>query len=130
MTLPEQQPAGATPTVEQLLANTRRFLQIRTAQDCRDDAAESGDIVVCGASQDESLPVPEVYGPVRGSTDGAAVDPHGVPCSASISNNCYEGIDLVSTVGTAINIVRLLLDPDRSLGDGTPIPRRFRGANP
>ena len=130
MTLPEQQAADAPPSVDQLMANTRRFLRVRTAADCRDDASQSDDIVVCGAPQDDGLPVPEVYGPVRGSTDGAAVDPHGVPCGASISNNCYGGVDLIITATAAVDVIQLLLDPDRNLGEGTPIPRRFRGANP
>lgn len=99
-----------------------------TRGDCLARAA-SGDIVVCAPLQDQALPVPEVYGPVPGSTDGAAVDPSGVPCGASISNQCGGGVDVIRTIGGAIKLVGLLLDPDSNLGEGTAIPERFRGSN-
>lgn len=99
-----------------------------TRADCLARAA-SGDIVVCAPVQDQALPVPEVYGPVPGSTDGAAVDPSGVPCGASISNQCGGGVDVIRTIGGAIKLVGLLLDPDGNLGEGTAIPERFRGSN-
>jgi hypothetical protein len=93
------------------------------------EADDSDDIVVCGARTQQPLPVPEVYGPVPGSTDGAAVNPAGIPCSASISNQCYSGIDLPRLIGATVGIAALIIDPDRNLGEGEPIPQRFRGAN-
>ena len=122
-------PAAAASQPVDYMANARRFARLRSYADCRADADASGDIVVCGRAQDEGLPVPEVYGPVAGSTDGAAVDPHGEPCGASISNRCYVGVDLPKLAGAVIGVVGLLIDPDRNLGEGTPIPERFRGAN-
>jgi hypothetical protein len=75
------------------------------------------------------LPVPEIYGSVRGSTDGRAIDPNGPPCGSSISNECYVGFNLLAAIPAAIDVVQLLIDPDRNLGEGTPIPARFRGSN-
>lgn len=111
------------------MANARRFARLNSRSDCLADAARSGDIIVCGPPQDEGLPVPEVYGPIAGSTDGAAVDPRGEPCGASISGHCYSGVDLPQLFGAAIGVVGLIIDPDRNLGEGTAIPERFRGAN-
>ncbi len=111
------------------MAVARQFTTRRTRADCIAEAAATSDIVVCAPLQDQDLPVPEVYGPVPGSTDGAAVDPHGVPCGASISNNCYSGVDLISTAVGAVRIIGLILDPGQNLGEGTAIPERFRGAN-
>ena len=119
--------AAATPV--DYMANARRFAGRRSYEDCRTEAAASGDIVVCGRGQDEGLPVPEVYGPIAGSTDGAAVDPRGEPCGASISGHCYTGVDLPAVFGAAVGVIGLLLDPDKDLGEGTAIPQRFRGAN-
>lgn len=122
-------PASVRVAPVDYMANARRFARIQSRSDCLAEADASGDIVVCGRPQDEGLPVPEVYGPVAGSTDGAAVDPRGEPCGASISNRCYTGIDLPRLVGAAVGVVGLILDPDKNLGEGTPIPERFRGAN-
>lgn len=122
-------PDDTATTPVDYMANARRFAGRRSYADCRADAAASGDIVVCGRSQSEGLPVPEVYGPVAGSTDGAAVDPHGEPCGASISGHCYTGVDLPALFGAAVGVVGLIIDPDKNLGEGTRIPDRFRGAN-
>ncbi len=111
------------------MAVARQFTTRRTRADCVAEAAATSDIVVCAPLRDQDLPVPEVYGPVPRSTDGAAVDPHGVPCGASISNNCYSGVDLIGTAVGAVRIIGLILDPDQNLGEGTAIPERFRGAN-
>lgn len=111
------------------MAVARQYTTRRTRADCVAEAAATSDIVVCAPLRDQDLPVPEVYGPVPGSTDGAAVDPHGVPCGASISNNCYSGVDLISTAVGAVRIIGLILDPDQNLGEGAAIPERFRGAN-
>jgi hypothetical protein len=119
--------AQAAPPDAMVVA--RQFTARRTRADCVAEAAASSDIVVCAPLRDQDLPVPEVYGPVPGSTDGAAVDPHGVPCGASISNNCYSGIDLIGTAIGAVRIVGLIFDPDQNLGEGAAIPKRFRGAN-
>ncbi|QJQ32458.1 hypothetical protein GV829_08365 [Sphingomonas lacunae] len=120
-------PSSETPV--DYIANARRFARIRTHEDCRAEAAATSDIVVCGRQQDEGLPLPEIYGPVAGSTDGAAVDPRGEPCGASISGQCYSGVDLPQLLGAAVNVVGLIIDPDRNLGEGTRVPERFRGAN-
>ena len=90
------------------MANARRFARLNSRSDCLADAARSGDIIVCGPPQDEGLPVPEVYGPIAGSTDGAAVDPRGEPCGASISGHCYSGVDLPQLFGAAIGVVGLI----------------------
>lgn len=111
------------------MGNARRFAGRRSVEDCRAEAAASGDIVVCGRVESQSLPVPEVYGPVAGSTDGAAVDPRGPPCGSSLSGHCYTGVSLPALVGAAVGVIGLILDPDKNLGEGTPIPERFRGAN-
>lgn len=121
-------PAAQTAPPDAMVV-ARQFTARRTRADCVAEAAASSDIVVCAPLQDQDLPVPEVYGPVPGSTDGAAVDPHGVPCGASISNNCYSGIDLIGTAIGAVRIVGLIFDPDQNLGEGAAIPKRFRGAN-
>lgn len=118
-------PAAATDPMAAARAMTHR----RTRADCVAEAVRSADILVCAARDDQQLPVPEVYGPEPGSTDGAAVNPAGVPCGASISNPCYSGIDILATVGGAVRLVGLLVDPDANLGEGAPIPERFRGAN-
>lgn len=122
-------PASANSTPVDYMANARRFARIRTYEDCRAEAEATSDIVVCGREQQEGLPVPEVYGPVAGSTDGAAVDPHGEPCGASISGQCYVGVSLPELLGAAVGAIGLLIDPDKNLGEGTRIPDRFRGAN-
>ena len=124
-----RQPAPVTTAPVDYMANARRFARIQSRSDCLADADASGDIVVCGRPQDEGLPVPEVYGPIAGSTDGAAVDPRGEPCGASISGHCYSGVDLPQLFGAAIGVVGLIIDPDKNLGEGTRIPERFRGAN-
>lgn len=111
------------------MAALRAMTQRRTRGDCAAQAVATTDIVVCARPNDQALPLREVYGPVPGSTDGAAVDPSRVPCGASISNQCWGGVDVIGTIGGAIGLVGLLLDPDRNLGEGTPIPDRFRGAN-
>lgn len=115
------------------MGNARALSHVRTRADCLADAAAaartSDDIVVCAADDPPVLPVPEVYGPVAGSTDGAAIDPHGVPCGASISNNCYSGLDIMAITSATIGMLLMAIDPDRNLGEGTPIPERFRGAN-
>ncbi len=120
-------PAQATPTDP--MAAARAMTYRRTRADCVAEAVVSADILVCAPLQDQALPVPEIYGPVAGSTDGAAVDPTGVPCGASISNQCGGGIDVIRTIAGTIKLVGLLVDPDGNLGEGDPIPERFRGAN-
>lgn len=122
--LPQATPA---PTIELDIA--RQLAPRRTRADCVAEAMTSSDIVVCAPLDDQQLPVPEVYGPQAGSTDGAAVDPRGPLCGASISNQCYGGIDIIATIGGTIKLVGLILDPDANLGEGDPIPERFRGAN-
>ncbi len=117
------------PQVTDPMAAARALTQRRTRGDCIADRLMTGDIIVCAPIDDQQLPVPEIYGPVPGSTDGAAVDPHGPPCGASISNQCYGGIDVIGTVVGAARLIGLLIDPDRNLGEGDPIPERFRGAN-
>lgn len=117
------------PQVEDPMAAARALTQRRTRGDCIAERVMTGDIIVCAPIDDQQLPVPEVYGPVPGSTDGAAVDPRGPPCGASISNQCYGGIDVISTVVGTVRLIGLLIDPDRNLGEGDPIPERFRGAN-
>lgn len=125
ITMPE---SAAEPTAAEIVVNAGRL--VRGEREACNRSNANGDIVVCGSiRREQSLPVPEVYGPVRGSTDGRAVDPNGPPCGASISNNCYGGVDLISTAIGAVNIVRLLIDPDRNLGEGAAIPSRFRGSN-
>ena len=122
--------AGDGPTTEQIVENSRRFAGLTREEDCRTEAQRSADIVVCGSRRnDQALPVPDIYGPVPGSSDGSAVDPHGVPCGASISNQCYGGINLLVAIAGTVKLIGLLVDPDRNLGEGDPIPDRFRGAN-
>ena len=123
--------AEPTPTAEDYLANARRMVVRRTVADCLADAAAAGggEIVVCGRIRHDGLPVPELFGPVAGSSDGAAVDPRGEPCGASISGHCYTGVDLPQLLGAAVGVIGVILDPDKNLGEGTPIPERFRGAN-
>lgn len=128
--IPRTASAQATPpaeTVEEALSNARRFARIRSYADCLADRRDSGDIVVCGAPSDEGLPVPEVYGPVAGSTDGAAVDPH-IPCEFT-AEHCYTGLDLIRIGRSVAGLIGLVIDPDRNLGEGDRIPDRFRGAN-
>lgn len=120
-------PAADGLTVDQALSNARRFARIRSYADCLADRRDSGDIVVCGAPSDEGLPVPEVYGPVAGSTDGAAVDPH-IPCEFT-AEHCYTGLDLIRIGRSVAGLIGLVIDPDRNLGEGDRIPDRFRGAN-
>lgn len=116
--------------VQQILAGGRRLGGRQSVADCMAEAERSGDIIVCGSTNNgQTMPVPEVFGPIPGSTDGAAVDPRGPPCGASISNQCWGGVDLIGTAFNTVRIVGLLLDPDKNLGEGTRIPERFRGAN-
>ena len=119
----------AALTSEELLANSRRFARRQSREDCMAQRQATGDIIVCGSQQGEGLPVPEVYGPVAGSSDGSAIDPRGVPCGASISNNCYEGLDMMAIASATVGVVLNIIDPDRNLGEGTRLPQRFRGAN-
>ncbi len=121
--------ANPPQSAEQLIANGRRFARLDRVQACREQAAASDDIIVCAPAPVEALPVPEVYGPAYASTDGRAVDPRGVPCGASISNQCYEGLDLVAMASATVGVLLMAIDPDRNLGEGTRIPERFRGAN-
>lgn len=132
--LPAQSSPGPTLTARQAMANADRLTRQRTSADCRREAAAAmargdQDIIVCAAPDDQHLPVPEVYGPVAGSTDGAAVDPRGEPCGLRVSNPCYEGFNVLAAVPALVGVVRNLLNPDRDLGPPTPIPDRFRGAN-
>ena len=123
-------PASDRPTTEQIMDNSRRLAGLTREEDCRAEAQRSADIIVCGSRRnDQALPVPDIYGPVPGSSDGSAVDPHGVPCGASISNQCYGGINLLVAIAGTVKLIGLLVDPDRNLGEGDPIPERFRGAN-
>ena len=120
----------ATDPVQQILAGGRRLGGRQSVADCMAEAERSGDIIVCGSTNNgQTMPVPEVFGPIPGSTDGAAVDPRGPPCGASISNQCWGGVDLIGTAFNTVRIVGFLLDPDKNLGEGTRIPERFRGAN-
>lgn len=120
-------PTDTADAVRQAMENGRRLTGLRTVADCRAEAAATGDIVVCGRMQNHSLPVPELIGPQLVQTDGAAVDPQ-LHCSHSMSG-CFSGVDLPALLGAGIGIAQLLIDPDRDLGEGTPIPQRFRGAN-
>ncbi len=126
------QPAPPPLSVEQALANNDRLTTRRTAADCRREAAVAiargdPDIIVCAALQDQVLPVPEVYGPVYGSTDGRVVD---IPtCGLSLQEPCYEGVNLLAVVGFLGDKLLDIFNPDRDLGEGTPIPERYRGAN-
>ena len=125
------QPAPAV-SVEQALANTARLTSRRTAADCRREAAVAiargeQDIIVCAQEQDQALPVPEIYGPVYGSTDGRAVD---IPeCGLSLQDPCYEGFNLLAAIPALATIASRLLDPDQDLGEAARIPDRFRGTN-
>lgn len=121
-------PPDAQQRRDAMVANARRFARIRTRADCLADAAATGDIVVCGQVRDESLPVPEAFGPRLPRTDGAAVDPSGVPCELT-SQGCYEGVNLPRLAGATVKLIGLIFDPDANLGEGDPIPERFRGAN-
>lgn len=117
------------PEVEDPMAAARALTRQRTRSDCIAERVTTGDIIVCAPADDQQLPVPEIYGPVPGSTDGAAVAPRGPPCGASISNQCYGGVDVIGTLAGAARLVGLILDPDGNLGEGDPIPKRYRGAN-
>ena len=125
-------PAAPTLSAAEAIANADRLTQRRTAADCRREAAVAWargeeDIIVCAAEQDQALPVPEVYGPVHGSTDGRAVD---IPeCGLSLQEPCFEGIDVMPVVGFFGDKLLDIINPDRDLGPGTPIPERYRGAN-
>jgi hypothetical protein len=125
VTMPD---TATAPSATEIVANAGRL--VRGDRDACNRSNASGDIVVCGSTRrEQALPVPEVYGPVRGSTDGRAVDPRGPPCGPSISNQCYEGVNLPKLVGAMVGVVQLIFDPDRNLGEGDPIPARFRGSN-
>lgn len=119
-------------SAEQALTNADRLTARRTDADCRREAAAAiargdADIIVCAPVQDQALPVPEVYGPVYGSTDGRAVD---VPaCGLSLQEPCFEGVDVFRVAGFVADKLLDIFDPDRDLGTPTPIPDRYRGAN-
>lgn len=115
--------------VQMEMQRSRQFGQRQTTLECLRDAERSGDIIVCGRDTSQALPVPEVFGPVPGSSDGSAVNPGGPPCGASISNHCATGVDIIRTISAGVALVGLLLDPDKNLGEGTRIPERYRGAN-
>ncbi len=115
-------------TAPDAMAAARAMTYRRTRADCVAEAVVSTDILVCAPLQDQALPVPEIYGPVAGSTDGAAVDPSGVPCTTG-PHGCYSGVDLPKVAAALVGIAGLLIDPDRNLGEGEAIPERFRGAN-
>jgi hypothetical protein len=121
-------------TAEVLIANADRLTQRRTNADCRREAAAAilrgdPDIIVCAPEQDQALPVPEVYGPLAGSTDGAAVRPEGEPCGVSLQRPCFEGVDVLAAVRFIGDKLLDIINPDRDLGAATPIPDRYRGAN-
>lgn len=123
----------APDPVAEAIANGNRLTQRRTAADCRREAAAAvargeQDIIVCASVSDQALPIPEVYGPVPGSTDGAAVVPE-MPCGLSMQYPCFEGINLLAVVGFLSDKLLDIFNPDRDLGAGTPIPERYRGAN-
>lgn len=120
--------SGHQPSARELVAQARQYGR---ASGCEPgDRNANGDIVVCGRRNENGLPIPEIAGPALEQTDGAAVRPDGPPCGASGGRNeCFEGIDVRAAVGAAIAGIQSLIDPDRNLGTGTPIPRRFRGAN-
>ena len=116
--------------VQIIIANGRRLGGRQSVADCMAEAERSGDIIVCGSiNNGQEMPLPEVFGPVAGSSDGAAVNPHGPPCGASISNQCWRGVDVIATAIGAVRLVGYLLNPNQNLGEGTRIPERFRGAN-
>lgn len=124
----------APDPVAAAIANADRLTTRRTAADCRRDAAAAiargeQDIIVCASVSEQALPIPEVYGPVPGSTDGAAVRPEGIPCGVVPSDPCFEGIDLLAVVGFLSDKLLDIFNPDRDLGAGAPIPERYRGAN-
>lgn len=118
-------PQAAPPDA---MAAMRAMTYRRTRADCVAEAVASSDILVCAPLKDQALPLPEIYGPVPGSTDGAAVDPRGVPCTTG-PHGCYSGVNLPKVAAALVGIAGLLIDPDRNLGEGTAIPERFRGAN-
>ena len=61
--------------VQTIIANGRRLGGRQSVADCMAEAERSGDIIVCGSTNNgQAMPVPEVFGPVAGSTDGAATD--------------------------------------------------------
>jgi hypothetical protein len=122
VTLPQ-----AGPAAPDAMDAARRYTARRTRADCIAEAVTSPDIIVCAPRDDQPLPVPEVYGPVPGSTDGAAVQPT-IPCELEQAG-CFSGVNLPKVAGAVIGIVGLILDPDRDLGEGAAIPERFRGAN-
>jgi hypothetical protein len=127
------QDMDAPDPVTTLIANADRLTARRTNADCRREAAAAiargqTDIIVCAPDHDLTLPVPEVYGPVYGSTDGRAVDPT-EPCGLSLQTPCYEGFNLLAAIPAVATIVSRLFDPDQDLGEGARIPDRFRGAN-
>lgn len=125
-------PPPSPLTAGQALANAAALTRRRTAADCRQEAAAAiargeQDIIVCAVEQDQALPVPEVYGPVHGSTDGRAVEIHS--CGLGLQNPCFEGVDVFRVAGFLGDKLPDIINPDRDLGPGTPIPQRYRGAN-
>jgi hypothetical protein len=123
----------APDPVAQAMANADRLTARRTNAQCRREAAAAldrgdPDIIVCAPAENYAPPIPELYGPVYGSTDGRAVDPT-EPCGLSLQTPCFEGVDVLAAVRFVGGKILDLFDPDRDLGAGTPIPDRFRGAN-
>lgn len=116
------------PTAQALVEQAR---QLGRSGQCRPgDVAANGDILVCGRAEPQGLPLPEIAGPRLAQTDGAAVDPSGVPCADSGGvRDCFAGINIPQIAIGAVNVVRSLIDPDRNLGEGGRIPRRIRGSN-
>ncbi len=117
-----------TDPLAAVMERGRALTQVRTLSDCR-QAEIAGDIVVCAGESDQLLPVPELYGPVPGSTDGAAVRPEGIPCGLSLDSPCRGGVDVIRTIRGAVGIIQSLLNPDRDLGPAARIPDRYRGSN-
>jgi hypothetical protein len=119
--------------VARALANADRLTSRRTNADCRREAAAAimrgdPDIIVCAPAEDYREPVPEVYGPAYGSTDGRAAEPT-EPCGLSLQTPCFEGVDMLRVARFVGDKLLDIFDADRDLGAGTPIPERFRGAN-
>ncbi len=120
------QQAAPQPDARTIMVNAARFAGVDREPCGTPDA--SGDIIVCAPRGDQTLPVPELYAPEAGSSDGAAVDPRGLPCGAGPAG-CYVGVGLPALARALAGGIASLIDPDRDLGEGDPIPARFRGAN-
>jgi hypothetical protein len=109
-------------TAEQLMAQTRRFTRTETMDDCFAERTSTSDIVVCGARQDQGLPLDPRDQDVQSDLESDRLARRacgGMACAG----NVFAVVTITS------GIVGLLLDPEANLGEGERIPQRFRGAN-